>query len=264
MSRDKWFYLTIKFCVWASTLKLRMQLLKEPWLLEDYFVHIVYSADIEHMKTWAQLDTHRFSIKDVRSYFNEHFNARDRGKLLSASSYARFLIPETLQNVNQCLWLDSDTIIRGDVVQFMKQRKSSKVLSAFPRQVATIPASAYLAVQSIGISVAKRLPSFNAGILVINLKSWWAEGVTKDIQKICKLNAERGLWKKFGSQPPLLLRLGGQRFEQLSNNLYEGNLGYQKKGKMRQEALFLHWNGIHKPWLKNGYNQEHWQGFKYE
>ena len=59
---------------------------------------------------------------------------------------------------------------------------------------------------------------------------------------------------------PLQLLFSGDKFEHLSNDLYADGLGYNTRANPR-DATFLHWNGIHKPWLDSGLFKEYWEKY---
>merc|ERR1712000_364373 len=64
--------------------------------------------------------------------------------------------------------------------------------------------------------------------------------------------ADPALWK-FGTQPIMML-VGSGRWQQLPGELYLGDLGFKDEhghsdGNLLQQALVLHFDGEHKPWL---------------
>jgi lipopolysaccharide biosynthesis glycosyltransferase len=150
----------------------------------------------------------------------------------------------------------------------MDERKSDKVFSAFPRNDQTVTPHAFTKLEELGIDVAKPNPSFNAGLVVINLDSWRRQNISDQVQVINKYNGVYRLWDGYGSQPPLLILFGGDRFEQLDSELFLNNIAYRKNIEKEQlcRAMFLHWNGDKKPWencdgKNNCHNWDIWNAY---
>lgn len=212
--------------------------------------------------TGAALKVHEYQLSEVEPFLNTHFKKIDtKGNLLAPSNYVRFLLSTTLIDIDMCMWVDSDTIIQGDIVTFMANRDVSKAMGAFSRDFSSLRSSWIHKLREKGIDVSPASkPSFNAGIIVINLKLWRENKVHDQILEICNLNRELKLWRKFGSQPPLQLLFSGDRFEHLPNELYSGDLGW-KSHRNPDGGMFLHWNGASKPWLSKGKYKQFWENY---
>lgn len=199
--------------------------------------------------------------------------------LKSPGNYVRFILVDRLDLlISNCLWIDSDTIVKGDIVPFLEDRQkksalTNKGVSAFPRYFKSEDVKALSNwkrnfIREHGIDVPEPFyPTFNAGIMVLNLQYFRQHNASAQLRQICKLNNEHNLYPGFGSQPPLqLLFSGPNNFEQLSEDLVVGNLGFpghhdleQKKQQIASNStLFLHWNGPNKPW------EPQWGRYKYE
>lgn len=207
----------------------------------------------------AHLHFHSFSDADVQPYTNNHFSRTSGGDLKSPYNFVRFLLHERLLNVSSCLWLDSDIIVAGDVVAFVSQIAINMALAAFPRSLVQPTNDAYRKLREAGIYVADPAPGFNAGVLLFNLDAWRTQNADVVIRRICSLNEQMNLWPLFGSQPPLLMLYGGDRFQHLNSSLFVGGLGHAAVSDVRiKQGLFLHWSGSGKPWQPNGKHKKWW------
>ena len=110
--------------------------------------------------------------------------------------------------------------------------------------------SSYGRLRERGVDVAQPRPSFNAGLLFINLEKWREANISSKAAKVATINNELNLWPDFGSQPPLLVLLGGDRFAKLDQSMLKNNVAYEKlNSEDRERIVFLHWNGRQKPWM---------------
>ena len=208
----------------------------------------------------ATLELHDYSPSDVKPFINMKFSEQSsRGNLATPSNYVRFIVSDRLPHSDLCLWIDADTIVKGDIVPFMNNRDHTKFVSAFRREKADIDDNVRAKLQSRGVDLAPSKPTFNAGIMVMNLKLLRETNASAKLANICKLNDELSLWTNFGSQPPLQLLFSGDRFEHLPSTLYANALGYIQDYEVPEQAMFLHWNGRHKPWLRDGFNTKYWE-----
>lgn len=231
--------------------------------------------DLDELEEWvlmrnSTMERRLYSYEEVAPFINVNLNNTSR--LKNPSNYVRYMLADILPNVSKCLYLDSDTIVTKDVVPFMNERTTNKVLSAFPRDVQTVSLSAFKILKDLGIDVAQSNPSFNAGIVVFNLEAWRKENITGKARLVSKYNEEYKLWSSYGSQPALLVLLGGDRFEQLSGDLFVNSIGYRQMNTRNlnpqqvEQAMFLHWNGNRKPWnpctgKKNCFNFDIWHRY---
>jgi lipopolysaccharide biosynthesis glycosyltransferase len=143
----------------------------------------------------------------------------------------------------------------------MDARVSDKIISAFPRNDQTVSPSAFKKLKELGVDVAEPKSSFNVGLVVINLDTWRGQNISHQVQVVNKYNEDYRLWESYGSQPPLLVLLGGDRFEQLDSALFLNNVAYRRNIEKKKlcSALFLHWNGGKKPWEQcDGRNCNNW------
>jgi len=221
---------------------------------------------------------HDFTSKQVAPYVNPHVTA-DLGKdrLKADANYVRFILSQRFPDLPAMLWVDTDVIVQGDIVEWVQQQrqkmttstKNKYLLAAFPRRrnkgLLGVKKRAWEFLRRRGVNVADALyPNFNAGVLLLDLHQWRKQHMDKTMQQICGHNQKqivRPLYNESGSQAPLLLALSGKhRFYPLNTNRdYMDGLGYDKYKNTTSaaflnntvgETLFLHWNGDSKPWNK--------------
>jgi len=104
-------------------------------------------------------------------------------------------------------------------------------------------------------------PSFNAGVMVIDMLAWERANVTAMVDRWARRNAGRELWRH-GSQPPLLLLLHNH-VEWLDEAWNVDGLGHRRNitVEMLGRARILHWTGPLKPWLPGGGFRDLWEPF---
>lgn len=112
-----------------------------------------------------------------------------------------------------------------------------------------------------GSPLEPELPTFNAGVLLIDLQRWRRQNLTADSAWWMAQHAAAadGLWA-LGSQPPLHLALH-KRWAALpaSWNLDGlGRVGNLSPAQLRAAKL-LHWTGKKKPWLPDGMYVAQWR-----
>ena len=116
---------------------------------------------------------HIFSNEEVLDYINIHLQShKSVRRLLEPANYVRYIIAQKLAGIDKCLYLDTDTVIVGDINPFMDARTTEKVISAFPREKQTLPLSTYTTLRDLGINVADPQPSFNARIVTQKFRNF--------------------------------------------------------------------------------------------
>ena len=217
----------------------------------------------------GELVLHEYSFEEVEPFVNRHYDTEGHN-LKAPGNYVRFILPRRLPDVQSCLWIDSDTIIRKDIFPFLAERDRTKAMSAFPR--APIMREIYIwqriSVKLFGEQRNMHIYSFNAGIVVLHLEYWRQNNLADRVLEICRLNDKFNLYPNYGSQPQLqAIFYAGLDYEALPNLLVQHNLGWDESlynSSRFEHALFLHWNGPRKPWMENGLYKDLWQGLGYD
>eukprot|EP00439_Symbiodinium_sp_Y106_P002512 s880_g1.t1 len=179
----------------------------------------------------------------------------EAGDLNAPHNFVRFHLGKWIPYAQRIVYLDTDVIVKGDVcdlhdsVFHQSYTVSGKVLAAVPRR--HLPLSFYLKVFSprMPLWVPSSAPSFNAGVMVIDMRAWAELNVTGEVVAWARRNKNRDLWRH-GSQPPLLLLLY-DRVEWIADIWNVDGLGHygNRSSELISKAKILHWTGPLKPWL---------------
>ena len=184
-------------------------------------------------------------------------------------NYVRFVMDDLLPNVEKAMWIDSDTIVKCDVVELVRNvlndnndSDNSEVIAAVP--VFSPPLGLYKndkhgnPFPDWGIET-----SFNAGVYVVHLSRWREQKISDQIRDLALRNRKYRYYA-MGSQPPLVLTVG-ENFEQLplSWNVKMKTID-EREDMSLEDACVLHWSGPSKPWDGNGQHLEEWLPYHIE
>jgi len=173
---------------------------------------------------------------------------------------------EMVLTVNVILYLDVDVIVKADLHDLFQEFYSSgKIVAAVPR---LNPLSTYLHIWDTD-RLQRWLPgfttpSFNAGMMMFNLKTWRELGFSDIFNELFNhfITRDARPWRH-GSQPPLLLEFASSPdlIHFLDSSYNVDGLGhtcqsslYDKadcEGDLKkriESAKILHWTGPQKPW----------------
>eukprot|EP01062_Namystynia_karyoxenos_P023589 TRINITY_DN1912_c0_g1_i7.p1 TRINITY_DN1912_c0_g1~~TRINITY_DN1912_c0_g1_i7.p1 ORF type:complete len:369 (+),score=68.58 TRINITY_DN1912_c0_g1_i7:73-1179(+) len=194
-----------------------------------------------------------------------------RSDLASTLNYARFYLPQLLgPAVRKVLWLDADVItVRCAAALYDSALRgpAAPVVAAVPRnRSASMRLGAYVEtdheiVRSTKPQLHAAMPSFNAGVMVIDLRKWSQTNSTPLVEWWMRQNKEHKGIYNLGSQPPLLL-LFADTFEHLDPRWNVDGLGL--RGSPRpgvaevKGGWLLHWSGAVKPWVSHRRGYKVW------
>jgi lipopolysaccharide biosynthesis glycosyltransferase len=203
----------------------------------------------------------------IRVIANENMT----GPLKSPLNFARFYLSRLLPSLDRVIYLDADVIVQADLAELWRVPLPPGIATAaVPRsevhfrykRYARCCASIY-AKRYAGKRLDESAPTFNAGVLLMDLRIWERLNLTADIEWWMAQHkaAEKGLWQ-LGSQPVLHLILHG-RWAKLPEMWNVDGLGRLKTTNERanRNARLLHWTGRHKPWLDHGYHTEYFLSY---
>lgn len=114
-------------------------------------------------------------INNLKQYFDFDFDTTGWNSIVLARLVLDRLLPN---NVNRVLYLDGDTIVRGNLKELYETDMGESVIGA-----SIEPTADHVRKQTLGIDGAY----YNAGVLLINLKKWRSDRAG---QKILKYYAE--------------------------------------------------------------------------
>ena len=194
------------------------------------------------------------------------------GPLCSPLNFARFYLPQLLPpTLRRVLYLDADMIVQSDLKQLWGvPMPIDHLVAAVPRDEPHFRYSRYAkkcgglyAARYPGEVLNSSAPSFNAGLMLVDLDRWRAANRTREAEWWMAEHAasDDGLWA-LGSQPVLHLILHG-RWAPLPArwNLDGcGRVPNMPSAKMRA-ANSLHWTGRRKPWRSDGLYKEFYRPF---
>ncbi|MDB4999241.1 MAG: glycosyl transferase, family 8 [Mucilaginibacter sp.] len=177
---------------------------------------------------------------------------------ISQAAYYRLFLPEILPvDVDKVLYLDSDIVVNEYLDSlFQLEFKSSTSIKGIVNELKTAPQDPeefYLfavsevrwqnlnRLQSIGLSGCKY---FNSGVLLINLKKWRVENITKKLISIA-LNYKDKL--KFHDQDVLNIAFENY-WGELNYKFNTVNLDFLEEKVYKKNYSIIHYTGGSKPW----------------
>jgi lipopolysaccharide biosynthesis glycosyltransferase len=187
-----------------------------------------------------------------------------KGYLAHALNYARFYLRDILgPGVEKALWLDSDTVVIGDITTMVRNAltSSNNAVAAVAREKKACGSHFLNCSNPDALELlwetrvdVDALDAFNAGVVVYDLKRWSQQKLTERVEKWLELNLRTEAFT-LGTNPPLVLATGG-RFERLSiewNCQVGGGHGCARSlANGTVENGVLHWSGERKPWWAAG------------
>lgn len=213
-------------------------LLKNTKVPEDIHIYIIYDDT-----KGTNLD----DIEEVIRNFNAKFTRIDidgdllKGYKLRFSltrvTYARWYLHELLPKVNKCIYLDTDTLILGDIKELWDFPIENYPLGAIHDKHMVVYESLY------GIPNSK---CFNAGVLIINLYFFRQYNCLNQLKVLNKVHQGK---IHYADQDAMNILFNNSwiRIPDEWNVLCMGEY-LNKKG--RWEGKILHFVGFNKPWIE--------------
>ncbi|CAE7194153.1 GAUT3 [Symbiodinium sp. CCMP2592] len=188
----------------------------------------------------------------------------DTGNLGAVHNFARFSLHTLLPGLSRVVYLDVDVVVKGDLAELYNVTMST--VNGAPGTVAAVqrsnqPLRTYVDVLQPAVPswLPSEAPSFNAGVMVIDLARWRQRHASRLVAEWIEMNSRRRLWLH-GSQPPLLLLFHDEVVSLHWSWNVDGlghRLNYPKH--VLAEAKVLHWTGPLKPWRHHGVNRKLWE-----
>jgi len=165
-----------------------------------------------------------------------------------ASNLARDYLPEYLPGVPRALWLDIDTIVQTDIAPLFRMPMRHTVAAASELVFGAFRLHE-IAPPDIRGRIARELAAwstFNAGVLLVDLRRWEAENATG------KVEAQVRLLRGWSLDIMALNLVFLDRFDLLGQdwNFQDLEVNLSESGLARRMAKVLHWHGRHKPWRR--------------
>ncbi len=216
-----------------------------------YLLHnIHHKHSIQKLKRWVEEKGQ--TIRPIYVSRDSTQNLKKSGRFPDAIYY-RLLIEELLPpDITKVLYLDSDIIVREDLLPLWQTPLDNYALAAVPdKGISNIPP----------LGLANDGFYFNSGVLLINL-SWWREhNLRLNIYKYLEENSSK---LEYPDQDALNVILQGkwlplpQKWNVLS--WYFDKHNEELKGEATNPAI-IHFTGFEKPWKhasKHPYKKEYW------
>jgi lipopolysaccharide biosynthesis glycosyltransferase len=194
-----------------------------------------------------QLLRHRPALQRLSSLVNST-NVR-RKELLSPFNFAAFYMPHVLYHTRRVIYLDTDIVVTGDVLELATLDLHNKAVAAVndcSQKIAKYFDEKLLPIQH-KILWQRVLRGdgcvFNRGVVVFDTLRWRTLQLTETIEDLVDafVDSKAKLWSSGISQPPFLLALAG-RYEQLPvtwnvRGLGRLDIGRNEWRKIKGEAL---------------------------
>jgi len=183
-------------------------------------------------------------------------------------NYARFFLQDLFPHLSYMIYMDPDTITRGNLGEMVKLFKNIRknephmLLAAVPYNYRRWFRGTYAYILNcfdteISAAVNCTEPYFNAGVFVTNLQLWRAARVRERLEIWMGRNANRQLWK-LGSQAPFNLVFSGRwaplapvwNFRQSERDKF---LAHDEQ--YLDKIKIMHFAGKRKPWTSAGTKQ---------
>ena len=195
---------------------------------------------------------HKYNLEEFINTHPRHKTERENVNLnRNLPNYVRFVMDLFLPHVKKAMWIDSDTIVKCDVVEMARNVLNGDDENGPP--IAAIPVEGKPKGLYEKDKYRNPIPdwgietSFNAGVYFVNLDRWRKQGLTEKIRQLALKNREYRYWR-MGSQPPLALTIG-ENFEHLplSWNVKMKTID-EREDMSLEDACVFHWSGPSKPW----------------
>lgn len=175
------------------------------------------------------------------------------------SVYFRLLIGEQLpESVERVIFLDTDLLIRGDLVELWKLPFDGSVVQAVPDAYAgTLHLPRLRRVAAEGVAgIREGMPYFNAGVLLVDLRAWRQQSVGEHSVDLLLQHGDRLMGR---DQDALNLILADRwkplaptwNFHELPHCLFlweTGELSRAELGQSFRDPQIVHFIGHWQPW----------------
>ena len=188
-------------------------------------------------------------IENTKSFHSRQLNF----KPTSSFNFIRFYFDKLLPNdVNRFIYLDSDMIVKGDIENIFNLFEKKYIVGVvFP----TVPYKLDSRDWVINNRYRKSLPKdhlFNAGMYIVNLKSWKYFNYSEKCIELIKKNKENKIYEG-GTQS--VMNIVCKNFQEIDTSwnqtgLSEGKLYDYDLTNCVEKANIIHFTGFFKPWLE--------------
>jgi len=206
-------------------------------------------------------------LNQLCSYFNseltilpidfELFKELPELQHLTLNTYSRISAPEICETCERVIYLDSDVIVLGDLINLFQYELQNKILGAVPH-VQFPYQKDFLENFEIGASAEEGI-YFNGGVMLVDAIRWRKESCTEAVLKFARDHADK---LHFGDQDALNAIFWNDYFHlpgvwNVEARLYrEKLLGLPQTPeitKRMKNPKIIHYTGSDKPWSSQEY-----------
>lgn len=230
-------------------------LIEHASLEKEYVIHVLNTGICEKMKqVLSSMENDRFKIRfeDVTEYLkniSEKLPIRD---YYSNTTYYRMFIAEMFPEYDKAVYIDSDTVVLGDISELYNHELGDNYVGAAPDQV-IVQTDTYgeYAEQVLGVD---RLHYFNAGLLVMNCRQFREQKVLEQFVEL--LHMYNFVVAQDQDYLNVICKDHVQWIAQQWNTEVFGNISYGE-----EEFKIIHYNLVSKPWHYDDcrYQEYFWQ-----
>jgi len=220
------------------------------------------------------LQLHAFDA-DVVADTRPDPNTKWKWRLDVVENFARFHMHTLIPNMKVVIYLDADTIVNADLTVLRDEFAASGSTIGFAQLPGVFMGRALSGSPACNFTTPekweelRKLPSYNAGVFVVDLERWARHHVLEHIEDLVRKQraCHEGELFAGGSQLLLLMALYtakdglAQEIAEFEGSWNLAGLGYRTKcGNCTLEhGNILHWSGAAKPWLPDGLYRHMWQ-----
>jgi len=215
-------------------------------------------------------------VADSRPAVDPHIvNGTTKRQLGVVENFARFHMHTLIPNMKVVIYLDADTIVNADLTVLRDEFAASGSTIGFAQLPGVFMGRALSGSPACNFTTPekweelRKLPSYNAGVFVVDLERWARHHVLEHIEDLVRKQraCHEGELFAGGSQLLLLMALYtakdglAQEIAEFEGSWNLAGLGYRTKcGNCTLEhGNILHWSGAAKPWLPDGLYRHMWQ-----
>eukprot|EP00054_Salpingoeca_dolichothecata_P029730 m.235559 g.235559 ORF g.235559 m.235559 type:complete len:404 (+) comp26534_c2_seq3:297-1508(+) len=202
---------------------------------------------------------------------------RGRSSLKAPLNYARFFLPSLFPSLEgKFIFVDDDTIVRGDIVEFYQFDIKDFVIAVSPdanplqkqlnnwgNQYRRFIRDAHPVFTRANLTIDPSTTSFNAGVFLANMTRWKQQNISAQLMYWLELNTVKNIFAAGGSQPPMMV-VFYRNYATIDPFFHARGFGGTDPvvpcypfPLLVSEIKLMHYTGGNKPW----YSTEQWQKF---
>lgn len=194
---------------------------------------------------------HHVDVSKVKKYF-KHFGH------VSKTAYIKIFIPRLIKNKKKILYIDSDIVIAGSILDIYKTNLDNKVIAATRNSGLDSNSEK---IDNLGYE--KKYGYFNSGLMLININKWNRLHTTQKLLNFIKNNPEKLLlW----DQDAFNAILYKEWLELPAIYNFQTHMCINlKKYLGKQKPVVIHYSTSSKPWqfgCNHPYRSEYWKYLK--